>query len=67
VVLDRGACAGGLSDLVVLEGLLGSSSTREREPGAFEVVTTLPGSALAATSVNTAVSATEPVTSQRLA
>jgi hypothetical protein len=38
----------------------------EREPVGDDVLTVFPGNALAATSENTAVSATEPVTSQRL-
>jgi hypothetical protein len=68
VVLGRGARVGGWSDLTVLEEPLEPlRSERGREPVGDDVLTVFPGNALAATSENTAVSATEPVTSQRLA
>jgi hypothetical protein len=62
-VLACGTCAGGLIELGDLELCLALARGRERLAPA--VFTALPGKALAATSANTPVSATEPATSQR--
>lgn len=68
VVLGRGACAGGVNGLVVpVEVCVPLVERREPVvPWAFELLRVRPGNAFAATSENTAVSATEPAISQRL-
>jgi hypothetical protein len=66
VVLARGTWAGGWIDWEdALE--LWCLSACEREPVVPAAFAVLPGKALAATSANTPVSATEPAASQRLA
>jgi hypothetical protein len=66
VVLASGVCVGGLSELELLV-LFELAVARLCEAVALFALTVLPGNALAATSENTAVSASEPATIQRLA
>lgn len=69
MVLDRGACVGGCRGVVarVEARVLLVDARGPAVPRAFEPLMVRPGNALAATSENTAVSATEPAISQRLA
>jgi hypothetical protein len=67
VAVPCGTCTGGWIDPEEeLEDALELWPVLERDPVAPDALTVLPGKALAATSENTPVSATEPATNQRL-
>lgn len=67
MVLASGVCVGGLSELELSDVVFELAVARLCEAVALFAFTVLPGNALAATSENTAVSASDPATIQRLA